>query len=111
MLGSAIFGAISGSATAAVATIGAVGTPAFRSRPQYDFTKALGSMGGGSVLGIMIPPSISMIIYGLFGKEKFLIGIVLAMFLIILIDQIQNGIEISQIQSSQQEIIKLLKEK
>lgn len=64
ILGSGIFGAISGSGSAAVATITSIGLPVYKTRPQYNMTKALGAMGGGSILGIMIPPSIPMIIYG-----------------------------------------------
>ena len=60
---SAIFAAISGSSVATAATIGTVALPAFADR-RYDQRLVLGSIAGGATLGILIPPSINMIIYG-----------------------------------------------
>jgi len=60
---SALFAATSGSSVATAATIGTVAMPAMRSR-GYDERLALGSIAAGGTLGILIPPSVNMIIYG-----------------------------------------------
>jgi tripartite ATP-independent transporter DctM subunit len=60
---SALFAAVSGSSVATAATIGTVALPAFADR-RYDPRLVLGTIAGGSTLGILIPPSINMIIYG-----------------------------------------------
>jgi len=59
----ALFAAVSGSSVATAATIGTVALPAFRER-KYDPKMVLGSIAAGATLGILIPPSINMIIYG-----------------------------------------------
>ena len=60
---SAIFAAVSGSSVATAATIGTVAIPAFSGR-GYDPKLVLGTVAAGATLGILIPPSINMIIYG-----------------------------------------------
>ncbi|WP_435105777.1 TRAP transporter large permease [Arhodomonas sp. AD133] len=60
---SAMFAAISGSSVATAATIGTVALPAFKER-RYSERLALGTLTAGATLGILIPPSINMIIYG-----------------------------------------------
>jgi C4-dicarboxylate transporter DctM subunit len=60
---SALFAATSGSSVATAATIGTVALPAFRRR-RYDERWVLGSLAAGGTLGILIPPSINMIVYG-----------------------------------------------
>lgn len=60
---SAMFAAVSGSSVATAATIGTVALPAFRNR-GYDDRLVLGTVAAGATLGILIPPSINMIIYG-----------------------------------------------
>ncbi|MFQ3623736.1 MAG: TRAP transporter large permease [Acetobacteraceae bacterium] len=60
---SSMFAAVSGSSVATAATIGTVALPAFRKR-AYDPRLVLGSIAAGGTLGILIPPSINMIIYG-----------------------------------------------
>lgn len=60
---SALFAAVSGSSVATAATIGTVALPAFRQR-GYNVRLVLGSIAAGATLGILIPPSINMIIYG-----------------------------------------------
>ena len=60
---SAMFAAVSGSSVATAATIGTVAVPAFRGR-GYDERLVLGSVAAGATLGILIPPSIMMIVYG-----------------------------------------------
>ncbi|MCA3247002.1 MAG: TRAP transporter large permease [Azospirillum sp.] len=60
---SAMFAAVSGSSVATAATIGTVALPSFRNR-GYDERLVLGTIAAGATLGILIPPSINMIIYG-----------------------------------------------
>lgn len=60
---SAMFAAVSGSSVATAATIGTVALPSFRNR-GYDERLVLGTVAAGATLGILIPPSINMIIYG-----------------------------------------------
>ena len=59
----AIFAALSGSSTATTATIGSVAIPQQEKR-GYDRNLIMGSIAGAGTLGILIPPSINMIIYG-----------------------------------------------
>ena len=65
----AVFGAISGSSAACAATVGAVALPAFRKR-NYNERLVIGSLAAGGTLDILIPPSISMIIYGVLAEES-----------------------------------------
>lgn len=60
---SSLFAAVSGSSVATAATISTVALPAFRER-AYDPRLVLGSIAAGGTLGILIPPSINLIIYG-----------------------------------------------
>jgi len=57
------FGALSGSSTATAATIGAVSIPEMQKR-RYDNRLIAGSIAAGGGLGILIPPSLPLIIYG-----------------------------------------------
>jgi C4-dicarboxylate transporter DctM subunit len=59
----ATFAAVSGSSVATAATIGSVALPAFGVR-GYDERLVLGSLAAGGTLGILIPPSINFIVYG-----------------------------------------------
>lgn len=59
----ALFAATSGSSVATAATISTVALPNFKGR-GYDERLILGSLAAGGTLGILIPPSINMIIYG-----------------------------------------------
>ncbi|MBI4608697.1 MAG: TRAP transporter large permease [Candidatus Rokubacteria bacterium] len=59
----ATFAAVSGSSVATAATIGSVALPAFRAR-GYNERLVLGSLAAGGTLGILIPPSINFIVYG-----------------------------------------------
>jgi C4-dicarboxylate transporter DctM subunit len=61
---SAIFAAISGSSTATAATIGSISIPEMLDR-GYDRRIAMGSVAVAGTLGILIPPSISFILYSL----------------------------------------------
>jgi tripartite ATP-independent transporter DctM subunit len=63
VLGCGIFAAISGSSTATALTIGKITIPELRKR-NYDEAMVVGSLCGAGTLGLMIPPSIIMIVYG-----------------------------------------------
>jgi C4-dicarboxylate transporter, DctM subunit len=63
--GCALFSAISGSSIATAAALGTVAIPKLREQ-GYDSSLASGSLAAGGTLGILIPPSIAMIIYGSF---------------------------------------------
>ncbi|WP_119165831.1 TRAP transporter large permease [Algihabitans albus] len=60
----AIFSALSGSSPATCAAIGKMGIPEMRKR-GYPDTVAAGSIAAGGTLGILIPPSVTMIVYGI----------------------------------------------
>lgn len=60
----AIFAALSGSSPATCAAIGKMGIPEMRAR-GYPASVATGSIAAGGTLGILIPPSITMIVYGI----------------------------------------------
>ncbi len=66
---SAVFGAISGSSAASAATVGAVSLPSFLAR-GYSERWVVGSLAAGGTLDILIPPSISMVIYGVLAEES-----------------------------------------
>ena len=61
---SAMFGAICGSSLATVATIGRVAMPEMR-RYGYDDSLSAAAVAAGGTLGVLIPPSILLVIYGL----------------------------------------------
>lgn len=63
VIGSGIFAAVSGSSTATVLTIGRMTVPELLKR-GYNEKVVLGSLAGAGTLGMMIPPSIIMIVYG-----------------------------------------------
>ncbi|MEZ5936462.1 MAG: TRAP transporter large permease [Alphaproteobacteria bacterium] len=65
IVGCALFSAISGSSVATAASIGTVALPELASR-GYPMRMAYGSLAAGGTLGILIPPSIALIIYGTF---------------------------------------------
>jgi tripartite ATP-independent transporter DctM subunit len=81
------FAAISGSSLAAAATMGAVTLPEMR-RFNYDDALATGCVAAGGTLGILIPPSTVMIIYGILTEQPigtlFVAGIVPGLLLGIL---------------------------
>jgi C4-dicarboxylate transporter, DctM subunit len=59
----ALFAATSGSSVATAATIGTVALPSLHAR-GYSMRASLGSLAAGGTLGILIPPSVNMIVYG-----------------------------------------------
>ncbi len=83
----AIFGAVCGSSVATAATIGLIAIPEMERR-GYQRELMYGSMAAGGTLGILIPPSIPMIIYGVMTETSvgqlyiagIIPGIVLSIF-------------------------------
>jgi C4-dicarboxylate transporter, DctM subunit len=63
VVGCAIFAAVSGSSAATCATIGKMSLPELRKR-GYPEIMSVGSLAGAGTLGLLIPPSIIMIVYG-----------------------------------------------
>lgn len=80
----AIFAAISGSSAATALSIGTVAIPEMRRR-GYKYKYILGSLAAGGTLGILIPPSIIMIIYGAMVEQSiaalFMAGVIPGFFL------------------------------
>ncbi len=87
VLGCGIFGAVSGSSAATCATISRIALPELKKR-GYDQRMALGSLCGSGTLGILIPPSIPMIIYAVAADvsiiRMFLAGVVPGLLLLLL---------------------------
>ncbi len=79
VIGSTIFAAVSGSSAATCATIGRIALPELRQR-GYPESLAVGSLAGAATLGLLIPPSIIMIVYGVAADvsiaKLFIAGIV-----------------------------------
>jgi tripartite ATP-independent transporter DctM subunit len=71
ILGCGIFAAVSGSSAATCATIGKVALPELRKR-GYDERMSLGSLCGAGTLGLLIPPSIIMIVYAVAAEVSIL---------------------------------------
>lgn len=63
ILGCGIFAAVSGSSAATAATIGRMTAPELEKR-GYDERMSLGTLAGSGTLGLLIPPSIILIVYG-----------------------------------------------
>jgi tripartite ATP-independent transporter DctM subunit len=79
ILGCGIFGSVSGSSAATCATIAKVALPELMRR-GYDERLALGALATGGTLGILIPPSITMVVYAV-AADASIIRIFLAGFL------------------------------
>ena len=79
VIGSTIFAAVSGSSAATCATIGRIALPELRER-GYPESLAVGTLAGAATLGLLIPPSIIMIVYGVAADvsiaKLFIAGIV-----------------------------------
>jgi C4-dicarboxylate transporter DctM subunit len=69
VLACAGFGAICGSSTATAATMGKIALPEMR-RYNYDDTLATGTLAASGTLGILIPPSTVLIVFGLLTEES-----------------------------------------
>ncbi len=81
----ALFSALSGSSPATCAAIGKMGIPEMRKR-GYDADLATGAIAAGGTLGILIPPSITMILYGIASETSigrlFIAGILPGLMLV-----------------------------
>lgn len=75
----ACFAAISGSSLATAATLGAIALPEMK-RYKYDDGLATGAVAAGGSVGILIPPSVILILYGIITEQSigklFLAGII-----------------------------------
>ena len=85
VIGCGIFAAISGSSAATAATIGKMTVPELRKRGYYE-PMVIGSLAGAGTLGLLIPPSIIMIVYGVAADVSiarlFIAGVVPGILLI-----------------------------
>jgi tripartite ATP-independent transporter DctM subunit len=79
VIGCTIFAAVSGSSAATCATIGKMTLPELKSR-GYPEGMTIGTLAGAGTLGLLIPPSIIMIVYGVSAEvsisQLFIAGIV-----------------------------------
>ncbi|HZH28731.1 MAG TPA: TRAP transporter large permease subunit [Azospirillaceae bacterium] len=79
VLGCTIFAAISGSSAATCATVGRITIPELRRR-GYSEDMIIGTLAGAGTLGLLIPPSIMMIVYGVTADvsiaQLFIAGVV-----------------------------------
>ncbi|MDR1944500.1 MAG: TRAP transporter large permease subunit [Synergistaceae bacterium] len=86
VIASAFFAAITGSVNATTATVGKITIPEFRRR-GYDELLSIGSLTSSGTLGILIPPSVPMLIYGVAANvsigKLFIAGIVPGLLLMV----------------------------
>lgn len=87
VIGSAIFAAVSGSSAATAATIGKMTLPELKRR-GYAPGISVGSLAGAATLGLLIPPSIIFIVYGISAEVSiarlFMAGVFPGIMLVIL---------------------------
>ncbi|KMQ76219.1 TRAP transporter large permease [Marinobacter subterrani] len=87
IIGCGIFAAISGSSAATAATIGKMSIPELTQR-GYDRKQILGTLAGSATLGLLIPPSIILIVYGVATEQSiarlFVAGILPGLLLMVL---------------------------
>ena len=85
ILGCAIFAAVSGSSAATAATIGRMSVPEL-TRRGYSQSLILGTLAGSATLGLLIPPSIILIVYGVATEQSiarlFVVGILPGLMLV-----------------------------
>jgi tripartite ATP-independent transporter DctM subunit len=79
VLACGLFGSVSGSSAATCATVAKIALPELKRR-GYDETVSLGSLAGAGTLGILIPPSITMVVYAVAANVS-IIQVFLAGFL------------------------------
>jgi tripartite ATP-independent transporter DctM subunit len=87
ILGCGLFAAVSGSSAATAATIGKMSIPEL-TRRGYDETMSIGTVAGSGTLGLLIPPSIILIVYGVAIEESiarlFMAGVLPGLLLVVL---------------------------
>lgn len=79
VVGCAVFAAVSGSSAATLTTVGKMSIPELRRR-KYPEKMVIGTLAGAATLGLMIPPSLTLIVYGVTVNESirklFLAGVI-----------------------------------
>jgi C4-dicarboxylate transporter DctM subunit len=87
ILGCAVFAAVCGSSAATAMTVGKMSLPELQKR-GYDQGLSIGTLCGSSTLGLMIPPSIMMIVYGVAAEvsiaQLFIAGVLPGLMLVLL---------------------------
>src|SRR5512138_508969 len=87
VVGCTIFAAVSGSSAATCATIGKMSLPELQRR-GYPEMMSLGSLAGAGTLGLLIPPSIIMIVYGVAADvsiaQLFIAGVIPGLLLAVI---------------------------
>jgi C4-dicarboxylate transporter, DctM subunit len=87
VIGCAIFAAVSGSSAATCATIGKMTLPELKKR-GYPDDQVIGTLAGAGTLGLLIPPSIIMIVYGVAADQSisklFIAGVIPGILLALL---------------------------
>lgn len=87
VIGCTIFASVSGSSAATCATVGKMNIPEMRKR-GYPDAQIIGSLGGPSTLGLLIPPSIILIVYGVAAEvsisKLFMAGVLPGILLAVL---------------------------
>ena len=69
IVGCTVFAAVSGSSAATLTTVGKMSIPELRKR-KYPETMVIGTLAGAATLGLMIPPSLTLIVYGVTINES-----------------------------------------
>lgn len=69
IVGCTVFAAVSGSSAATLTTVGKMSIPELRAR-KYPETLIIGTLAGAATLGLMIPPSLALIVYGVTVNES-----------------------------------------
>ncbi len=84
IVGCTVFAAVSGSSAATLTTVGKMSIPELRKR-NYPEEMVIGTLAGAATLGLMIPPSLTLIVYGVTINESitklFFAGIMPGLFL------------------------------
>lgn len=87
VLGCGVMAAVSGSSAVTAATVGRMSLPELTAR-NYDRNMMVGSLAGAGTFGLLIPPSIIMIVYGVVAQQSvarlFIAGIAPGLMLIVL---------------------------
>lgn len=69
IVGCTVFAAVSGSSAATLTTVGKMSIPELRAR-EYPERMIIGTLAGAATLGLMIPPSLTLIVYGVTVRES-----------------------------------------
>jgi tripartite ATP-independent transporter DctM subunit len=87
IVGCGVMAAVAGSSSVTCATIGRISLPELKSR-GYDERMAIGTLAGSGTLGLLIPPSIMLIVYGIVAQQSisrlFIAGVLPGLLLIAL---------------------------